>query len=132
MHGRGFSMDILEAIAEKEKQIEQLRKEINTLQSAAKILEGATGEKAKSQPDMAAAILEQAGKPLHVTQIIGHMQKRFKKAPKANTLGVTLYRYAKRGSRFYKVKGKPNTYGLIKWQTPEDHMEHAKEFKVAS
>lgn len=125
-------MDILEAIAAKEKLIEQLRKEISTLQSAAQILEGDPGEKAKSQPEMAAAILEQTGKPMHVTQILEQMKRKFRKSPKPNTLGVTLYRYAKRGSRFYKVKGKPNTYGLIKWQTPEERMEHEKQLKLAS
>ncbi len=134
-----FVMDILEAIAEKEKQIEQLRREINTLHSAARILDMAERrtEKAKSQPAMAASILDEIGKPMHVSQIVDQIKKRFRISVKTNTLGVTLYRYAKRNSSFYKVKGKPNTYGLVKWQAPSERAEsirgtQEKPSKVAS
>jgi hypothetical protein len=78
---------------------------------------------------MSAVILEEAGKPMHVAQIVEQMKRKFRVAPKPNTLGVTLYRYAQRGKRFYKVQGKPNTYGLIKWQSLGERADAAKPEK---
>jgi HB1, ASXL, restriction endonuclease HTH domain len=126
--------DLQEVIAEKYRQIENLRSEINALEKAKQIIEGSSREteKPRSQPEMAAAILEEVGKPMHVSQIVEQMKRKYGASPKPTTLGVTMYRYAQRGRRFYKVKGKPNTYGLIKWQSPEDHIENAKTLKVAS
>ncbi len=74
---------------------------------------------------------------MHVSQIVEQIKKRYRVSVKTNTLGVTLYRYAKRNSSFYKVKGKPNTYGLVKWQAPTERAESIREsqekpFKVAS
>ncbi len=126
--------DIQEVIAEKYQQIEQLRAQISALEKAKQIIEGSSREteKPQSQPDMATVVLEEVGKPMHIAQIVEQVRKKYGRSLKANTLGVTLYRYAQRGKRFYKVKAKPNTYGLIKWQAPGDHIENAKALKVAS
>ncbi len=117
--------DIQEAIAQKEKQIEQLRKEIDALGLAEMILKssGHDTEKPQSQPDMIASILEEVGKPMHVAQIAEQMKRRFHRTVKTTNIGVLLYRYAKRASRFYKVQGKPNTYGLVKWQSVAERAE---------
>jgi len=121
----GSVMNIREAIAEKQKLIKRLEQEITALQVAATILEGFPVGllTPKTQPEMAASILEDVGKPMHVEQIAGQIKKSFAATIKTNNLGVMLFRYAKRGNRFYKVKGKPNTYGLIKWQDLSERIE---------
>jgi hypothetical protein len=117
-------MNIQEAIHEREKQIRHLQQEIKSLQVAAEILKGkASAEKPETQPEMAYAVLEDIGKPMHVTQISEQIKKKFAVSIKANNLGVMLFRYAKRGKRFYKVQGRKNTYGLIKWQEISERLE---------
>jgi hypothetical protein len=113
--------DIQEAIAQKRDQIKRLERDIEALQRAQEILLGndQSAEKPKSQPDMVHSILEEVGKPMHVAQIAEQMKKKFGIAVKTTNLGVMLYRYAQRAKRFYKVKGKPNTYGLLKWESIE-------------
>jgi hypothetical protein len=124
MTGRGI-MDIQEAIAAKKEQIDRLNKEIAALEVAAKILKGqpTDGGKPKSQPEMVAAILEEIGKPLHVALITEQLKKKYGISTKPSNLGVLLYRYSQRGKRFYKVKGKPNTYGLARWQSEGERAE---------
>jgi hypothetical protein len=111
-------MDIQQAIDERKKKMKRLEEEIAALQRAAKLLDetDALPNSAGTQADMASAILENAGKPMHVTDLVSQIKKRFGRTIKSNNLGVMLFRYAKRGSKFYKAKGKPNTYGLIKWE----------------
>ena len=123
--------DIQEAIAEKKEQIKRLEKDIEALLRAKDILTGdeETTDKPKSQPDMVYSILEQVGKPMHVAQIAEQIRKKFGIAVKTMNLGVMLYRYAQRGTRFYKVKGKPNTYGLIKWESGAA-LQALKQIKV--
>jgi len=117
-------MNIQEAIDEREKQIRFLQQEIKSLQVAAEILKGkAPTEKPKTQPEMAYAVLDDVGKPMHVTQVAAQIKKKFAVSIKANNLGVMLFRYAKRGKRFYKVQGRKNTYGLIRWQEIAERLE---------
>jgi len=125
------AMNIQEAIEERRRQIKSLEQEINALQMAADILKGsAKTEKPKSQPDMAYAILDDIGKPMHVGQITAQIKKRFSVNVKTNNLGVMLFRYSKRGNRFYKVQGKPNTYGLIKWQEISERLEPSRGSQI--
>jgi hypothetical protein len=119
-------MDIREAVEQRKKQIERLQREIQTLEAAEELITVIPREKPKSQPDMASVILEEIGKPMHVSQISAQIKSKFGQNVKSNNLGVMLFRYAKRGSRFYKVEGKPNTYGLIKWQQISERLDHAK------
>jgi hypothetical protein len=117
-------MNIQEAIEEREKQIRFLQQEIKSLQVAAEILKGkAPTEKPKTQAEMAYAVLEDVGKPMHVAQVVEQIKKKFSAKIKPNNLGVMLFRYAKRGKRFYKVQGRKNTYGLIKWQEISERLQ---------
>ncbi len=111
--------DISEAINEKIEQIKRLEKDVAALQRAQEILAGneQTTGKPKSQPEMVYSILEEVGKPMHVAQIVERIRKIFGTPVKTANLGVMLYRYAQREKNFYKVEGKPNTYGLIKWES---------------
>lgn len=110
--------DIYKLLADKQKQLAELQREVDALRMAAKLLGGdeTVSEDSQSQPQMVIAILEATNKPLHISQIADQMKKRFKKSVKKSNLGVLLYRYAQRGKHFYKVTGKPNTYGLLKWE----------------
>ena len=124
-------MNIQEAIDEREKQIRFLQQEIKSLQVAAEILKGkAPTEKPNTQPEMAYAVLDDVGKPMHVTQVVAQVKKRFSVNIKANNLGVMLFRYAKRGKRFYKVQGRKNTYGLIKWQEISERLESPSHLEI--
>ena len=111
--------EIQQFIKEKESEIERLRDDIAALRRAENILKGKSGESIPpaSQPKMAVAILEESGKPMHVASIADQMQRKYQQTVKVANLGVMLFRYAKRGKSFYKVKGRPNTYGLIKWES---------------
>jgi len=122
-------MEIHAAIEERKKQIKKLEDEIKALVVAADILkagEKTETDKAKTQPDMAYTVLDEIGKPMHVTQVAEQIKRRFSASIKANNIGVMLFRYAKRGNRFYKAAGKPNTYGLLKWQAISQRLDSAK------
>jgi hypothetical protein len=124
-------MNIQEAIDEREKQIRLLQQEIKSLQVAAEILKGkAPTEKPMTQPEMAYLVLEDIGKPMHVAQVVAQIKKKFATTIKANNLGVMLFRYAKRGKLFYKVQGRKNTYGLVKWQAISERLESNKPSHV--
>jgi hypothetical protein len=121
-------MDIEQAIKEKRRQIEKLEQEISTLERASHILgQTISGEKNLTQPAMVEAILANVGKPMHVDRLIEQIKIRYKRNVKKNNLGVTLYRYADRGSKFYKVPGKPNTYALLAWQKPGEKIRETQE-----
>ncbi len=122
--------DIYNTLAEKQKELERLQREIDALRMAVRILgseeDTLVAEAAQSQPQMIAAILEASGKPMHVKQLAEQIKRKFKRTVKKTNLGVLLYRYAQRGRRFYKVPGKPNTYGLIKWQALRDQQGESR------
>ena len=121
-------MEIKAAILERQRKIEALQKEIAALEFAESLLAGKTrSEKPKTQADMASAILEDVGKPMHVGQLVEQIKRIFGESIKSNNLGVMLFRYAKRGNRFYKVQGRPNTYGLVKWQEIKDRLHEVTQ-----
>ncbi|MCL4522484.1 MAG: hypothetical protein M1453_03110 [Acidobacteria bacterium] len=121
--------DIYSVLAEKQKQLNGLQKEIESLRVAARLL---TDEHAPSdaenlsQPQMVVSILEANDKEMHVKDIAEQMKKKFKLDVKRNNLSVLLYRYSSRGRHFYKVIGKANTYGLLKWKTEEKRVLEMK------
>ena len=121
--------EIQEAIAEKRRQIDELSNDIKALEKAAQIIERSARrvEKPESQSAMAAAILEEIGKPMHVASIGEQIKRKFQRAIKTNNLGVMLFRFARRGSLFYKVEGKPNTYGLLKWHSVTQRADEIRE-----
>ena len=112
--------DIHKLLGEKRRELERLQREVDALAIAAGLLSDErpldAKVRAQSQPQLVIGILEAKGEPMHVKQIAGQM-KKFKKNIKKANLGVLLYRYAQRGKHFYKVAGKPNTYGLLKWRS---------------
>ena len=112
--------DIHKLLNEKRKQLEQLQRDVDALAIAAGLLSDErpldVEIRARSQPQLVIGILEAAGEPLHVKQIAEKLHKEFRKKVKKTNLGVLLYRYAQRGKHFYKVAGKPNTYGLLEWR----------------
>ena len=121
--------DIYKLLAEKRRQLDLLQREVNALTTAANLLRGeepSLDGVLQSQPQMAVALLEANGKPMHVRIIAEQIKKKFKKTVKKNNLGVMLYRYAQRGKHFYKVPGKPNTYGLLKWQAIPGQQEESR------
>lgn len=122
---RGIFMTIQEAIEERKRRIRELQQEISALEKAEEILNGnpTPTDKPKSQPDMAYAVLDEVGKPMHVGQVAAQIKKKFANTIKQNNLGVMLFRYSKRGNRFYKLEGRPNTYGLIKWQNISERLQ---------
>src|SRR5947209_6942637 len=106
--------DIYEVLTQKRREATQLQREIEALELAGRLLQGekpTANQQEGSIPQKVAAILQAEGKPLHVSEIISRLKSKFKTTVKKNNLGVLLYRYAQRGSRFYKVQDKPNTYG---------------------
>ncbi len=115
--------DIYKTLAEKQKDLTALQREVDALRLAIKLLgdEGTAPIEGQemSQPKMVVAILQAAHRPMHVKDIAEQMKKKFKLTVKVNNLGVMLYRYAARGRHFVKIINKPNTYGLIEWQNEE-------------
>jgi len=121
-------MELRTAILERRRKIEALQKEIAALELAQSLLSNESrSEEPKTQAEMASAILEDVGKPMHVSQLVDQIKKTFGRSIKSNNLSVMLFRYAKRGSRFFKVQGRPNTYGLVKWQEIKDRLLDAKQ-----
>lgn len=127
--GRLRMKDIYKTLAEKQKQLELLQREIDALRLAAKILGDesvkTSPEGKPSQPQMAVAVLEANGKPMHVHSIVEQIHKKFGVKIKTNNLAVLLYRYAQRGKHFYKDVRKGNTYGLIRWQAIAPQQEES-------
>lgn len=113
--------EIEEALNKKQVELGKLQREVDTLRAALGIMREQKNHTKpeiipRSQPQMAAAVLEAAGNALHVGDIATQLDLQFGKKVAKQNLGVLLYRYAQRGKLFYKDTRKPNTYGLIKWR----------------
>ena len=67
-------------------------------------------EKSKSQVDMVSDILNRAGKPLHVSEIIVAIEKKFEVKLERESLVSSLSKKVVRGDRFVRT-GK-NTFAL--------------------
>jgi hypothetical protein len=65
----------------------------------------------------AKTVLEEAGKPLRVDDIVSAIEIRFAIRPARASLIGSLARYSKARQHFYRAKG-PNTFGVL-----GDHME---------
>ena len=121
--------DIRSVLNDKQQELVKLQREIEALRLSISLL-GSDDEESPidkdvdrpiSQPKLIASILDASGKPMHVREITYQLKKSFKVEAKKGNLAVMLFRYSRRGSTFYKVPDKPNTYGLLKWagQTPK-------------
>jgi DNA repair exonuclease SbcCD ATPase subunit len=97
---------------------ETLQREMETHRTALQTLTG--NEQAINGdvplPEMILSILKAHGTPLHVSEIRNDLKRRYNKEVTRQKLESLLYRYAKRGRNFYKVYGRPNSYGLLEWQ----------------
>ncbi len=68
-------------------------------------------KKRLSQPDMVYAILKKAGKPLHISEIISLMKKRFNKKVDRESLVSSLTKKVIRHDRFKRTDS--NTFSLL-------------------
>lgn len=82
---------------------------------------GKTTDESPSYANAAKAVLEEAGKPLHIKKIVqrlkGHgwyADKSAKDRDFRNSVASSLERWVKKGKRFSRTA--PATYGLTKWQ----------------
>ncbi len=64
-----------------------------------------------SQPDMVYTVIKEAGKPLHISEIITRIEKRFKKKVDRESLVSALTKKVKRHDRFIRTES--NTFGLL-------------------
>lgn len=64
-----------------------------------------------SQPDMVYFVLKDAGEPLHISEIITRIEKRFKKKLDRESLVSALTKKVKRHDRFRRTES--NTFGLL-------------------
>jgi hypothetical protein len=69
-----------------------------------------TTQKGKSQVSIAENILEAAGEPLHVTEIINRAKEEFDTTIDRESLVSALTKKVKKGERFIRVA--PNTFAL--------------------
>ncbi len=102
----------------KESLRETFQHEIETHQAAVQVLLGKVPalNGAKSLPEMISSILKAHGTPLHVNEIRSDLRHRYNKEVSRERIESLLYRHAKKVKLFYKVYGRPNTYGLVEWQ----------------
>jgi hypothetical protein len=102
----------------KESLRETFQHEIETHQAAVQVLWNRVPalNGAKSPPEMISSILKAHGTPLQVNEIRNGLRHRYNKEVSRERIESHLYRHAKKVMLFYKVYGRPNTYGLLEWQ----------------
>ena len=71
-----------------------------------------------TQPAMAEAVLRDAEKPLHVTDIAKRIELKYGRKVPLSSMTTILFKYSDKGKTFYKVSKLPNTYGLLAWNSP--------------
>jgi hypothetical protein len=71
-------------------------------------------ERSRSHPDMAYDILSETGHPLHVTDLIEHIQRRFDILVDRESLVSSLTKKVLRRDRFTRVA--KNTFSLLEWE----------------
>lgn len=67
--------------------------------------------RSRSQTEMALEVVQSAGKPLHLTEIIKAIEERFTISVDRESLGSALTKRAVRADRF--VRAGKNTFGLL-------------------
>ncbi len=114
--------DVFSLLRQKEEQLQLLARQVEALRVAAQLIReeekllGKRDPDTPSQPEMIRAVLAAHGKPMHVSQISDAIRQKFNKKIKVAYLTAILYRTIKANRFFYKVKDKPNTFGLLSWQ----------------
>jgi len=115
--------NIYDLLRQKEEQLQLLARQVEALRVAAqlmaaeeRLLHTPTDEKSPSQPQMVREVLREKGQPMHVSKIADAIKNKYGKRFKPNYLTPVIYRNMKAGKLFFKVEGKPNTFGLREWQ----------------
>lgn len=115
--------DIYDLLRQKEEQLQLLARQVEALRVTAQLMkeeQKLLGQKdeseAPSQPRMIYEVLSAKSEPMHVSKIVEAIRKKFSKKLKPTYLTTIIYRSMKKGKLFYKVEGKPNTFGLREWQ----------------
>lgn len=115
--------NIYDLLRQKEDQLRLLGKQVEALRVAAqliseedRLMDRSPGDTKLSQPQMVREVLREKGQPMHVAKIADAIKEKYGKKLKTNYLAPVIYRNMKIGKLFYKVEGKPNTFGLIEWQ----------------
>lgn len=115
--------NIYDLLRQKEEQLQLLARQVEALRVAAQLIAAeeqllnTTAEaKSPSQPQMVREVLKAKGQPMHVSKIADAIRDKYGNKLKPNYLAPIIYRNIKAGKLFYKVEGKPNTFGLIEWQ----------------
>ena len=118
--------ELREILTNKEAQLSKLQHDIEILRTAIGLVEREQKVTQKieerSVPQLAAAILEEAGKPLHTHEIRMGILFSGRQISK-ESLSSALFQYSKRKKTFYKVSDKPNTYGLRRWHESDIDQE---------
>jgi hypothetical protein len=113
--------------------IQELGREIEAVKTTVKLLGDAqdqTNEEQSaplSQPQMIRAVLAENKSEMHLSEILAAVERKFDKKLKPNVTAAVIFRYAKRGSIFYKAKSKPNTWGLLAFRAAEPKSESLLE-----
>jgi hypothetical protein len=116
--------NVYELLRHKEQQLQILSRQVEALRIAAAIVaeeekrmghSGEGGDKGPSQPQMIRQVLIDKGAPMHVTEIVDAIKRKYQKEIKAGYVTAVIYRYKKRGKFFRKTDGKPNTFELLEW-----------------
>jgi hypothetical protein len=108
-------------LREKEKQLLDLKREVEILRNAGKIL-GARVKSAGtnlngnkiSQPQMIRAVLLEDARALHVDELRKKIKERFGTSLKNGDITSLIYRAIRQGTLFRKEG--VNTFGLIEWK----------------
>jgi hypothetical protein len=74
---------------------------------------------------MIRSVLAERKAEMHLSEILAAVERKFDKKLKPNVTAAVIFRYAKRGSIFYKSPSKPNTWGLLEFRAgqPESVFE---------
>jgi hypothetical protein len=112
---------ILDTLREKELEFELLRREVEILRAAVKIVandHNGSGSRRRgllSHPQMIRVVLLAHGRPLHVDKIALAIEKRFDVKLKRTDITPTIYR-AIRNNKLFRKQG-TNTFGLVEWSS---------------
>lgn len=113
--------------------LQELGSEIMAVRTTVKLLADAQDQTNEdqsaplSQPQMIRTVLAEHKGEMHLSDILKAVEKKFHRNLKPNVTAAVIFRYAKRGSIFYKSKSKPNTWGLLAFRAAEPQSESLVE-----
>lgn len=105
-------MELNELFLLYEKEVAEFKLNLIRKLSGDENLPGKTRIKRTSNLSMVEGVLKIAGKPLHVSEIIGAVEKEFGVALDRDSLSSAIIKQVRKEKRFVRVA--PNTFGLRK------------------